>query len=61
MALAITPLGVLETFRVLERLQPRFETALWFESYRAADEYSLLWKRHISIDGSDLIIYLISA
>jgi len=26
-----------------------------------ADEYSLLWKRHISKYGSGLIIYLISA
>ncbi len=49
MALAITPPGVLEPFRSLKRLQPRFETALWLEPYRAADEYSQLWKRHTSI------------
>jgi len=37
MALAITPPGELETFRFLERLQPRFETALWLEPCRAAE------------------------
>ncbi len=46
MALAITPPGELETFRSLKRLQPRSETALWLGPYRAADEYSQLWKRH---------------
>ena len=44
-ALAITPPDVLKTLRALERLQPRFETALWLEPCRAADEYSQLWKR----------------
>jgi len=37
--------GRVETFRFLERPQPRFETVLWLVSCRAADEYSQLWKR----------------
>ncbi|ALB28306.1 hypothetical protein JP39_02305 [Companilactobacillus heilongjiangensis] len=53
-ALAITPPGVLETFRFLERLQPRFETVLWLGPYRAADEYSQLWKRHILMPKEDI-------
>ncbi|ALB28117.1 hypothetical protein JP39_01270 [Companilactobacillus heilongjiangensis] len=28
----------------MERLQPRFETVLWLGPYRAADEYSQLWR-----------------
>ncbi len=55
MALAITPPDVLETFRSLERLQPRFETALWLEPCRAADEYSQLWKRHTLTNFQPLI------
>jgi len=38
-ALALTPPDVLETFRTLERLQPRFETALWLGPFRTASEY----------------------
>ncbi len=45
-ALALTPPGVLETYRFLVRLQPRSETAPWLGPYRATDEYSQIWKRH---------------
>ena len=44
-ALAITPPDVLRPAG-FAGLQPRFETALWLEPCRAADEYSQLWKRH---------------
>jgi len=46
-ALAITPPDVLEPYRFLVRLQPRFETVLWLGPCRAADEYSHLWRRAI--------------
>ncbi|ALB29951.1 hypothetical protein JP39_11600 [Companilactobacillus heilongjiangensis] len=51
-ALAITPPDVLETFRFLESLQPRPETALWLGPCRATDEYSQLWKRQTNITKS---------
>ncbi len=58
MALAITPPGVLETFRFLKRLQLRFETELWLGPYRAADEYTQLWKRQYCINCLRIFLYL---
>jgi len=44
-----------------ENIQPRFETALWLGPYRAADEYSPLWKRLVTKHPIKLIWQVIWA